>query len=139
MLSESIAKRNIQIELHLDDLPPVHLEKAKLIQVIVNIIKNSYEAIDQYPKQEKKIIIKSTLTDQENPAILLTISDNGCGFTSAEHDNLFTFGYSNKKRGTGFGLHSCANYLIANHGSITANSAGPGQGAEFILTIPLNK
>lgn len=136
MLSDSISKRNIEVELHLTEVPSVQLEKAKLIQVIVNIIKNGYEAIDQNQGGEKRITISSSLADTKKPAVLLLIEDTGCGFLSSDEENLFSFGYSSKKRGTGFGLHSCANYLIANHGSIIATSKGAGQGAIFSLTLP---
>ena len=139
MLADSLQKREIEVELELAQVPAVDLEKAKLIQVIVNIIKNSYEAIDLADGPDKKIRISSSLAgDSDNPQIRLVIADSGCGFEPAEQDNLFSFGYSTKHRGTGFGLHSCANFLIANNGSIQAESPGPGQGAQFILTLPIS-
>jgi signal transduction histidine kinase len=51
---------------------------------------------------------------------------------------LFTFGYTTKSKGSGFGLHSCANYLIANKGSIDAKSEGQGKGSEFIVRLPVH-
>jgi signal transduction histidine kinase len=65
------------------------------------------------------------------------VKDNGCGFTKEEKKEFFQFGYSTKARGSGFGLHSCANYLIANNGSIDAVSAGLGMGSEFIIRLPI--
>ena len=59
------------------------------------------------------------------------------GFAPKDKEKLFTFGYTSKKEGSGFGLHSCANFLIANKGTIEAKSNGPGTGAEFIVRLPL--
>ena len=68
---------------------------------------------------------------------MIRVKDNGCGFEQRDKNKLFTFSYSSKTRGSGFGLHSCANYIIANKGSIDALSDGPGKGAEFIVRLPI--
>jgi signal transduction histidine kinase len=49
---------------------------------------------------------------------------------------LFQFGFTDKKDGHGFGLHSCALHAQAMGGSLRAYSAGPGQGATFTLELP---
>ncbi|MBU0681086.1 MAG: GHKL domain-containing protein [Proteobacteria bacterium] len=137
MLNDSIRKRGIIIDLDLaDNLPPVKVEKSKFLQIMVNLIKNSYEALGRIPG-EKKITISSLFTDDQNPRVIISVKDNGCGFPQEEKERLFRFGYSSKKRGSGFGLHSCANYLIANQGTIEAFSDGPGQGAEFVVELPV--
>ena len=69
--------------------------------------------------------------------LVLSVKDNGIGFSPKEKQNLFKFGYSTKSKGTGFGLHSCANYLIARNGSIFAHSAGRDKGAEFVVRFAL--
>jgi sensor histidine kinase regulating citrate/malate metabolism len=100
------------------------------------LIKNSYESFDGGNVKNKKIILSSFLEGKEPHDVIFSIQDNGCGFTEKDKENFFRFGYSTKARGSGFGLHSCANYLIANNGSIDAVSAGPGMGSEFILRLP---
>ena len=137
ILADAIKKRHIIINLQLGGLPNIELEKAKLIQVIVNLIKNSYEAIDQSQASTKEITITSFIDPSKPGFVTLSIKDSGCGFAKNSESDLFTFGYSSKERGTGFGLHSCANFLIANNGSIKAHSAGPGQGSEFVLLLPI--
>lgn len=137
MLGDSIRKREVIVDLDLDNnLPQVEVEESKLLQIIVNLIKNSYEALDRI-QGEKKITITSFMVEGGNPRVVLSVKDTGCGFNPEEKESFFAFGYSSKKRGSGFGLHSCANYLIANQGNIEAKSNGPGQGAEFIVQLPV--
>ena len=52
-------------------------------------------------------------------------------------NKIFTYGFTTKKGGKGFGLHYCANYIQSIGGSIRAESEGPGKGAEFLITIPV--
>ncbi|RWX49696.1 Histidine kinase-, DNA gyrase B-, and HSP90-like ATPase [Candidatus Electrothrix communis] len=136
MLQESLQQRDVDVELVFQDVPLVRLEEVHFLQILVNLIKNSYESFDGGNVKNKKIILTSFLEGNESHNVVLSIKDNGCGFTEKEKENFFRFGYSTKARGSGFGLHSCANYLIANNGSIDAFSAGPGMGSEFILRLP---
>ncbi|MCI5121629.1 MAG: HAMP domain-containing protein, partial [Candidatus Electrothrix sp. AUS4] len=136
MFQDSLERRSIEVVLAFQDVPPVRLEEVHFLQILVNLIKNSYESFDKVEVGHKKIILSSVLEGSEPYNVVFSIKDNGCGFTMEERRNFFSFGYSTKARGSGFGLHSCANYLIANNGSIDAISAGPGMGAEFILRLP---
>ena len=54
-----------------------------------------------------------------------------------ELDPIFNHGFTTRKDGHGFGLHSCALAAKELGGSLTGESAGPGQGATFTLTLPL--
>lgn len=136
LFQESLQQRDVEVELAFQPVPPVRLEEVHFLQILVNLIKNSYESFSGGNIKNKKIILSSFLEGNESHNVVLSIKDNGCGFTEEEKENFFRFGYSTKARGSGFGLHSCANYLIANNGSIDAFSAGPGMGSEFILRLP---
>uniref|UniRef100_UPI00405740D3 ATP-binding protein n=1 Tax=Candidatus Electrothrix sp. TaxID=2170559 RepID=UPI00405740D3 len=136
MLQDSLRQRDINVEIHFQDLPLVQFEEAHLVQIFVNLIKNSYESFDDGHGKDKTIVLRSFVEDSEPYHVVFSVQDNGCGFTEEEKKNFFRFGYSTKARGSGFGLHSCANYLIANNGSIDAVSAGPGMGSNFIIRLP---
>ncbi len=136
MLEDSLRQRKINVKIYFQELPQVQLEEAHLLQILVNLIKNSYESFDGSNKKDMTIVLKSFLEDSEPDHVVFSVKDNGCGFTEEERKNFFRFGYSTKVRGSGFGLHSCANYLIANNGSIDSVSAGPGMGSEFIIRLP---
>ncbi len=138
MLGDSLRGRAVRVEEDFAQLPPVKIEKAKLLQVIINLIKNGYEAMDELVSGERCLRIATRAESDDPPRVMLSIKDNGGGIDPAEAEKIFKFGYTTKKTGSGFGLHSCAIYLMANHGSITAHSAGPGQGAEFVVTLPVD-
>jgi signal transduction histidine kinase len=137
MLEESITKYSVAIIKELDPaLPAVRIEQAKLLQVMVNLVKNAVEAMRDAESGER-ILDVATHLDSNGKFISITIKDSGMGFAPENKKKLFIYGYTTKKEGSGFGLHSCANFLIANKGSIEAISNGPGTGAEFIVHLPL--
>lgn len=134
MLDDSINRRKIEVMTNFGQVVPVKVEEAKLVQILLNLIKNGYEAMDGADLPLRRLTLTSGL--ENGTTVFLSIKDTGCGFSDEQKAHFFTFGYSTKERGSGFGLHSCANYLIANNGSIEAKSLGPGQGAEFVIRLP---
>lgn len=139
LLIDAISKRQIQTEITLAETPPVRAEESKLLQVLVNLIKNAYEAMDACPSGTRKMTIETGVLLDDQPSVFFSVQDTGCGFTEEEKSRLFAFGYSSKERGSGFGLHSSANYVIANHGSIVAESPGPGLGGKFTVRLPVKQ
>lgn len=138
MLADAISKHHISVVKQFSPVPFVRIQKARLLQILINVFKNSIESMSDVPKGRRTLTV-SIEKDHANPEkILLTINDSGVGFSREEKDKLFVFGYTTKSRGSGFGLHSCANYLIAGNGSITASSEGKGKGAEFFIRLPQN-
>ena len=138
MLEDSLIKRSIEIVKLFSDVPLVRMEQTKLIQIVINLIKNAYEAMDPIETEKRKLIIKTSYEKGPPHFVMLSFKDFGIGLTPEEKDSIFQFGYTTKTRGTGFGLHSCANYLIANNGSITVSSEGRNKGAEFLIRLPVN-
>lgn len=136
MLAEMIQKYHIAVETSFLAEPKVRLEEGKLLQILINLIKNGCEAMGGAPEGAKKLTVSTARGTGEPAEVILSVRDTGCGFTPEEEKHFFSFGYSTKNRGSGFGLHSSANYLIANNGTIEARSAGPGLGAEFIIHLP---
>ncbi|MBU0730868.1 MAG: GHKL domain-containing protein [Proteobacteria bacterium] len=138
ILGEALVKRSIRVIKMYEDLPAIRIEEAKMVQIIINLIKNAYEAMDELEPSDRRLML-STSVEKGNPdQVVLSVKDCGIGFTEEEKGSLFQFGYSSKSRGSGFGLHSCANYLIANKCSITAQSKGENMGAEFVVRIPVS-
>jgi len=137
MLEESIVKYSVSVTRELDpDLPTVRIEQPKLLQVIINLVKNAVEAMRDIASGTRNLAV-STMVDSSGKFIKIAIKDNGMGFDSEARKKLFSYGYTTKKHGSGFGLHSCANFLIANNGTLEAYSKGPGTGAEFVVCLPL--
>jgi len=138
MLDESLAKREIKILRNYAEVGTIRFEKAKLLQIFMNVIKNAYEAMDAAAAHEAPVPTLAVVTewvDGPPPYALVKVKDTGIGFPPGDRERLFQFGYTTKERGSGFGLHSCANYLIANGGAITAASSGIGTGAEVVIKL----
>ena len=132
MLFASLSKRNITVELEVGEkLPVIKGDRTKLMQVILNILKNSIEAIDIYAI-EKSISITATT---DNDFITLKIQDSGKGFDEETGKKLFTRGFTTKRTGTGLGLDHCRAILEGHGGTIDICSDGPDKGA--ITTIKL--
>ena len=68
--------------------------------------------------------------------VQFTVTDNGVGIAPENLTTVFNFGFTTKKTGHGFGLHSSANAAREMGGSLQAQSDGPGQGATFVLELP---
>ena len=124
----ALEKRKIFVKKQFTDrLPKLLIDKNRLMQVVVNFIKNSYEAIDarQNHTGEKEITFSSFM---ENGHVGFRISDNGIGIDPENIEKIFEFGKS-RKGSTGFGLHYCKMCVEANDGKISFNSPGLGKGA----------
>ena len=139
MLDQSLSKRGVRLETDFGVVPPVFIEEAKLLQVFVNLIKNGYQAMAETLPGQRVLKLSTSFEAGEPGQVVFVIRDAGDGFSPEEEKNLFIYGYSTKEKGSGFGLHSCANYLIANGGTITAASSGKGMGAEFVVRLPVSE
>jgi signal transduction histidine kinase len=69
--------------------------------------------------------------------VLLSVIDTGVGIAQENLERIFNHGFTTRKDGHGFGLHSSALAAKELGGMLHAESAGPGQGATFTLTLPL--
>jgi signal transduction histidine kinase len=126
MLFASVEKRNICVSINVPDkLPVFNGDRTRLMQVILNILKNSIEAIDiQAPKKNISICVTTSAA-----LMVLEIQDNGQGFDKATGSQLFKRGFTTKAHGSGIGLGSCRS-IIENHGgTIDISSEGFGKGA----------
>jgi signal transduction histidine kinase len=69
--------------------------------------------------------------------LTLCVEDNGVGIAKDNLRRIFTHGFTTRRDGHGFGLHSCANAAAEMGGRLSAESAGLGEGARFVLEIPV--
>jgi two-component system, NtrC family, sensor kinase len=97
-------------------------------------MRNSKYAMDQQAPAEKRLEILVRRTEAGNAAI--TVRDNGIGIAPENLTRIFSHGFTTKKDGHGFGLHSGALAAKEMNGSLTVHSDGPGQGAAFTLELP---
>jgi len=83
---------------------------------------------------EDKILEIST--EKVDNYTLVKIKDHGCGIPPENLTRIFNHGFTTKKAGHGFGIHSCATMMMEMGGKLTVESEGVGKGATFILKIP---
>ncbi len=139
VLQDSIDKRNIQIEIDCDDaMGEIRIQESQFHQMIVNLVKNSIEAIDELetPNEVSFIRIRAR---KDADCLRIDVSDNGIGIGADQEKTIFSAGYTTKQRGTGLGLHSSANFVIATGGKISASSEGYGGGMTIHIELPCSK
>ena len=83
---------------------------------------------------EKRLVVRAQATEDR---LRISIQDNGIGIPAENLARIFSFGFTTRKQGHGFGLHNGALAAKDLGGALTAQSAGPGQGALFVLELPL--
>jgi len=127
--------RGIQVTVAVDPaVETVTLSHNRLLQALVNVIRNSIEAIDQRGGEAPGQI--DIHGDALAAQLRITVTDNGAGFDPATCNDLFRFGYSTKQRGSGFGLHSVAMFAQECGGQVALESEGPDRGARLVMILP---
>ena len=133
LLSNSIYRHEIELTLDFEELPMLMLERQRVLQVVVNLLKNAKDALTSSSTENRKLTVKAA---RHNEMLKVEVTDNGAGIASADLTKIFSHGFTTKQTGHGFGLHSCANTIQEMGGELTAKSDGLGHGATFTMTIP---
>lgn len=115
--------------------PNLSVDKNKLLQVLVNLISNARDAMEAEKERPNRLEIRTGLTPSGE--LRIEIADNGVGIAEEGLSRVFQHGYTTKERGHGFGLHASANHAAEMGGRLSVRSAGPGEGATFVLELPL--
>ena len=123
-----IVKEYGEVEQHLTT------EKQKVLQILVNLLSNAKRALDDCPEAQKCITLRVMSNGDEGA--IMEVGDNGMGISNENLKKIFAHGFTTKKDGHGFGLHSSALSAKELGGTLTAHSDGPGHGATFRLELP---
>ncbi len=143
-LRASTHSAEIEIIKNYGQLPKVNCYVSQLNQVFMNIISNGIDALEHRRHLMNQadfpptIIISTDLI--ENSKVQISISDNGSGMNSDILQRIFDPFFTTKPVGSGTGLGLSISYSIIverHQGEMTCNST-PGEGAEFIILIPIN-
>jgi C4-dicarboxylate-specific signal transduction histidine kinase len=134
MNSGALARHGIELIREFSDVPPVTIEKHKVLQILVNLIRNAKYACDDSGRDDKRITLRVASGDD---TVKISVEDNGVGIAPENLTRIFGHGFTTRKEGHGFGLHSGALAAKDLGGTLKAFSEGPGQGAIFTLELPL--
>jgi signal transduction histidine kinase len=133
MNSSELARHDIEVTKEFENVPPVTVEKHKVLQILVNLVRNAKHACDDSGRLDKRLTLRVTNGNQH---LRIAVADNGIGIPSENLARIFNYGFTTRKDGHGFGLHSGMLAAKEMGGSLTVYSAGPGLGAAFTLELP---
>ncbi len=135
VFQDTLDINGVEVRKKLMLLPPIKVHKSQLMHIIINLSKNAVEAMEGNEEGQKVIEFHTGLLEDDRA--FLKVIDIGVGIADQNLDRLFTYGFTTKSEGHGFGLHSCAKAMRDMGGGIKVYSAGPGTGATFTLTLAL--
>jgi two-component system, NtrC family, sensor kinase len=132
-LEKEAVFRNIEVSVEFEEgLPTIESDKGQLQQVFLNIINNSFEAIEK----DGKVNISVYLSDAGN--VKIAVSDNGRGIKEVDIPHVFEPFFSTKAKGTGLGLSITYGIVKKLRGNIAVESREDG-GTTFTVTLPVNR
>ena len=124
---------SVQMVRDFDDIPATLTNRHQLLQILVNLLQNARQACEE--AQHAKITIRIRATELKR--VRIEVADNGVGIPAENLTRIFRHGFTTRKDGHGFGLHSGALAAKEMGGTLVAQSDGVGKGSTFILDLPL--
>ncbi len=128
-------RHGVTVERDFASVPLVCVDRHKVLQILINLIRNAKYALDDSQRADKRLTIRIALGTEQKVRVVLT--DNGIGISPENLTRIFSHGFTTRTNGHGFGLHSGANAAHEIGGSLSAESEGVGRGATFTLELPI--
>jgi signal transduction histidine kinase len=100
----------------------------------VNLLSNAKYAVIAADRATRRITVRTKQVAADR--VRIEVVDNGVGIPRENLTRIFSHGFTTRKDGHGFGLHSAANLARELGGSLTVQSTGVGKGATFVLELP---
>jgi C4-dicarboxylate-specific signal transduction histidine kinase len=135
ILVEPLAKAH-QVALKLElaaNLPRLRADAIQLQLLLLNLVRNSIEAIDANGSTDRRITIRSIWRPAQG--VDVSVDDTGGGISTVALENLYRPFHTTKPQGAGLGLLSCQRIAAAHGGTLNAESFA-GTGARVSLTLP---
>jgi PAS domain S-box-containing protein len=133
MNAGSLARHDVKVVRDFPVLPPISTDRHKVLQILINLVRNAKYACDESGRDDKQLILRAS---NGQSRVKIAVIDNGVGIPPENLTRIFSHGFTTRKDGHGFGLHSGALAAKELGGSLTAYSQGPGLGATFTLELP---
>jgi len=135
--AEAFERHNVSLIREFEPVPRVAVDRHKTLQILTNLFQNAKQALGQLHEQERRLIVSIKHAGADR--IKIAVRDNGVGIAPENLHKIFGHGFTTKRDGHGFGLHSAALAAREMGGSLHAHSEGLGLGAEFTLELPAEK
>ncbi len=130
----ALSRHDIKVVRQYDATGAILVDKHKALQILVNLLQNAKNACDEGSQGEKQITVR--IDGRGTDFVKIEVKDNGAGIAPENLTRMFSHGFTTRKDGHGFGLHSGALAAKEMGGSLTARSEGLGRGAVFTLELP---
>jgi signal transduction histidine kinase len=135
MNSGALTRHHVTVIKEYNDVPQVMGDKHRLLLILINLISNAKYAMSDLSNRPRQMTLGVKIV--EDATLQISVKDDGEGIAPENMTRIFAHGFTTRKEGHGFGLHSCALAAIEMNGHLSAHSDGPGKGALFTLQIPL--
>jgi len=135
MNSGALTRHHVTVIKEYGDVPRIMGDKHRLLLILINLISNAKYAMAGVSNDARNMTLKAAVVDGQT--LQISVKDEGEGIPEENMTRIFAHGFTTRKEGHGFGLHSCALAAIEMNGHLTAHSEGPGKGATFQLQVPL--
>ncbi|MEO8425841.1 MAG: ATP-binding protein [Verrucomicrobiota bacterium] len=136
MNASALVRHDVEAIREFEAVPPITVEKQKVVQILVNLIRNAKQACDEASRPDKQLTVRVTNGDGR---VHIAIIDNGIGIPAENLTRIFSHGFTTRTDGHGFGLHSGALAAKELGGALNVHSEGAGKGAMFVLELPLER
>ena len=135
MNAASLVRRDVKLTRDFQSTRPILGEKARVLQILVNLIRNAKQACSESETPYKLVTLRIAAAPDPD-RVQLIVQDNGVGIAPENLTRIFGHGFAMGSGCQGFGLHSAANAARAMKGLLTVQSEGLGKGATFTLELP---
>ncbi len=135
MNAGALTRHDVQVVREYADNPQLSVDRHKVLQILVNLIRNAKYSLDEAGRPEKLLTLR--INANGNNCAKISVIDAGVGIPPQNLTKIFSRGFTTRKDGHGFGLHSASLAAKEMGGSLLAHSDGPGTGAAFVLELPL--
>lgn len=135
MNSGALSRHHVTVVKEYQDVPAIMGDKHRLLLILINLISNAKFAMSHISEHPREMTLGIRILDETT--LCLSVKDRGEGISPENLARIFNHGFTTRKDGHGFGLHSCALAAVEMNGRLHVHSDGPGQGALFTLEVPL--
>ena len=135
--TRGVERHRIEIRREFAGLPAVVADKHRILQILLNLLSNAKRALKESAGPERLLFVRTRRTDEG--LVTVEIQDSGVGIAPENLTKIFAQGFTTKRGGHGFGLHSGVLAAREMGGTLRVQSEGLGRGATFILELPLEQ
>jgi PAS domain S-box-containing protein len=134
MNAGALTRHDVELVRQFDAQPVIQVDKHKVMQILINLIRNAKYACDESGRPDKLLSVRVTADER---IVRISVADNGVGIPAENLTRIFSHGFTTRKEGHGFGLHGSALAAREIGGALLVHSQGPDCGAVFTLELPL--